>query len=176
MKVCSACFVEKPPSDFWKQKSVKDGLQSRCKACANKMLDKKKSAEASRRSYHNGGKEKSREWHKNNRAKRAEYWQRQYAKNREKYIFQKTMETYVRRGAEGKFTKEDVHAMLINQCGLCAFCGVQLKKYHIDHILPISRGGTSWPHNLQLTCPHCNHSKRNRDAPLTPIPAHPEFI
>jgi 5-methylcytosine-specific restriction endonuclease McrA len=31
--------------------------------------------------------------------------------------------------------------------------------------LRCGKGGTSWPHNLQLTCPRCNHSKYNRDSP-----------
>jgi 5-methylcytosine-specific restriction endonuclease McrA len=33
------------------------------------------------------------------------------------------------------------------------------QSYHIDHMIPLSRGGSNWPSNLQLLCPRCNLSK-----------------
>jgi 5-methylcytosine-specific restriction endonuclease McrA len=35
--------------------------------------------------------------------------------------------------------------------------------YQIDHIVPLSKGGSNWPRNIQLTCRFCNHSKRAHD-------------
>lgn len=31
--------------------------------------------------------------------------------------------------------------------------------YHVDHVVPISLGGSDGPENLVLTCPNCNHRK-----------------
>jgi 5-methylcytosine-specific restriction endonuclease McrA len=36
-------------------------------------------------------------------------------------------------------------------------------NYDIDHIKPLSKGGTNHPKNLQLTCPSCNGSKKDKD-------------
>lgn len=33
-------------------------------------------------------------------------------------------------------------------------------KLEIDHIVPVSRGGTNDPHNLQILCHKCNQLKR----------------
>lgn len=174
MKRCSACGVEKDVSEFSKQLAVKDGLQSRCKICA-KALDHKAQERCLKYQKSEKGKRYFREWDKRNRDKRASYWKKHYEKYREHHIFRGTLGTYIRRGAEGSFSKEDIEALLIGQSGRCAFCLMPMRQYHIDHILPISRGGTSWPYNLQLTCPHCNHSKHNRDAPKS-MPAQPEFL
>lgn len=54
----------------------------------------------------------------------------------------------------------------------CAICSIVVKKFraeikffkgdrlgHIDHIIPIARGGMSIVENLQLLCEHCNQKK-----------------
>lgn len=48
------------------------------------------------------------------------------------------------------------------QRGRCAYCRTRLIESHIDHIEPISRGGSNSRKNLQLTCPACNMAKGAR--------------
>ena len=46
--------------------------------------------------------------------------------------------------------------------GVCQKCGkeVPLWDYHVDHIIPISKGGDEWElTNLELSCPTCNLKK-----------------
>lgn len=45
---------------------------------------------------------------------------------------------------------------------ICAYCGVKDVKFHIDHIIPISRGGRNELANLCVACQPCNHSKYNK--------------
>lgn len=46
----------------------------------------------------------------------------------------------------------------------CAICRVNIRKdYHLDHIMPIARGGKHEPRNLQLLCPTCNVRKSAKD-------------
>lgn len=45
---------------------------------------------------------------------------------------------------------------------VCVYCGCEEGPYHIDHILPSSRGGSDDVSNLALACAPCNISKRNR--------------
>lgn len=66
----------------------------------------------------------------------------------------------------GFFIKEDIDQLFEEQGGVCAapHCETSLQNgYHVDHILAVTRGGTNWPHNLQLLCGPCNCSKRDRD-------------
>lgn len=46
----------------------------------------------------------------------------------------------------------------------CQECGKHLKDDEIefDHIIPISRGGSSEEHNMRLVCYDCNRKKSNR--------------
>ena len=45
----------------------------------------------------------------------------------------------------------------------CQLCGADAtdRKLHIDHIIPISKGGTSKEDNLQILCSYCNQGKGN---------------
>lgn len=65
--------------------------------------------------------------------------------------------------AGGSFTKQDIQRLFSLQKGKCANCHVSLDdSYHIDHRIPVAKGGSSHPHNLELLCPHCNTSKGAR--------------
>lgn len=47
---------------------------------------------------------------------------------------------------------------------VCTYCGVKLSTYTatLDHVIPLSRGGSDDPINLVWCCKKCNHSKGNR--------------
>lgn len=66
--------------------------------------------------------------------------------------------------AVGRYTGAEIKALFKKQGGKCAYCRVVLKKgYHADHIIPISKGGSNWISNIQLTCSDCNHRKWAKD-------------
>lgn len=46
--------------------------------------------------------------------------------------------------------------------GRCAYCEKKSRKWHYDHIVPLSRGGSHALDNLALACPQCNLSKNDR--------------
>lgn len=52
--------------------------------------------------------------------------------------------------------------------GHCASCGAdlsgmyQLSEFHVDHLIPLAKGGCNDPSNLQLLCDKCNLSKGSR--------------
>lgn len=67
-----------------------------------------------------------------------------------------------RRNAPGSFTAADIEDIRKAQGNRCYICGKKLKKYHVDHFIPIALGGTNDPGNLRLACPHCNYSKNKK--------------
>src|SRR5260370_14830740 len=62
------------------------------------------------------------------------------------------------------FTAEDERKLVAKQKGRCAICGRRLgKKYHLDHVVPITSGGSLAKSNLQIAHPACNHRKHAND-------------
>lgn len=64
-------------------------------------------------------------------------------------------------GAEGSYSKGDVRHLLNLQARRCFYCGEFLKEFHVDHFIPLSRGGTNWPDNIVLACGDCNRRKHD---------------
>jgi 5-methylcytosine-specific restriction endonuclease McrA len=64
--------------------------------------------------------------------------------------------------AEGEFTAADIARITEKQRGRCAYCKKK-KKLTVDHIVPLAKGGSNWPSNLQMTCRPCNSRKSARD-------------
>lgn len=68
------------------------------------------------------------------------------------------------RKALGNHTLAEVAAILKAQCGRCIYCFRLLEDdYHVDHIMPLARGGSNDRSNIQVTCEECNHKKYARD-------------
>lgn len=85
---------------------------------------------------------------------------RMYLKFRDDCIARAKDRRGVIKGAEGRFRKSDIELILRLQHEKCAECRCSLKNgYHVDHIMPLSLGGSNWPKNLQCLCPSCNMQK-----------------
>lgn len=63
-----------------------------------------------------------------------------------------------RREAIPRSVVQDVFQRYGQRCAECA----SREKLCIDHIIPLSRGGSNTARNLQLLCERCNLSKGNR--------------
>jgi 5-methylcytosine-specific restriction endonuclease McrA len=163
VKPCGKCKTAKSISEFYVDKSRGDGLAPKCKPCllaANKASEERNKERVRQR----------------NKAK----WQRRYQANREKFIkkaadYQKTPNgrlikraAHLRRrarerNAPGTITAAFLRELYQRQDGKCACCCKELNgDYHIDHIIPLAKGGTNEPHNIQLLTPTCNIKKGAR--------------
>jgi 5-methylcytosine-specific restriction endonuclease McrA len=115
-----------------------------------------------------------REWKAANPGRVKAMWERTYAKHQPKHTArarrwrhknpEATAASRDRRraravGAPGDYTKDDVRHLLKTQGRVCRYCDGQLTKFHVDHFIPLARGGSNGPENLVLACPSCNCSK-----------------
>lgn len=65
--------------------------------------------------------------------------------------------------SDGTVTLDAENDLFVKQGGKCDYCGVVLNgDKHLDHIIPISRGGMHVLNNIHWTCVYCNLSKGNR--------------
>ena len=98
IKKCTKCSVEKPFSEFNKDKNRKDGLYPNCKSCNSLYMrqyrqeNKEKIAEAQRQYYQNN-KEKRAEYRQENKEKIAEA-QRQYKQDNKEKIAERMSQYY----------------------------------------------------------------------------------
>jgi 5-methylcytosine-specific restriction endonuclease McrA len=157
-KTCSKCKQFKLVSEFWKNCSKEDGLQSQCKICMGKATadyiasDKGKKTQ---RKYYTSERGKAcrriREKRFLKTVKGIEYnrrkCRRRYYRDLE-YSRLKNNSKYagVSVGVLGLVQERDV---------ICQMCGSD-EFLQFDHIHPISRGGVGSLENLQLLCRDCN--------------------
>lgn len=104
---------------------------------------------------------KKKEWRERNPGHSDEYRK----KNPELYAEASRRRRARKLGADGYHSKDDIDKILSGQGGLCAapWCRSDISNgYEIDHIMPLSRGGSDWPSNLQCLCRGCNRSKSSK--------------
>lgn len=66
-------------------------------------------------------------------------------------------------GVAGSFSAADIKRQGRYQKWLCAYCGEYCEdNYTIDHVVPLSQGGTNFPENIVLACASCNSEKGDR--------------
>lgn len=100
-------------------------------------------------------------WAQENREKALQIQKKWNERNRHKINAYAANRRCLTRGA-GKHTGDDIKKIYAQQGGLCKTCGAVLGKWHVDHIVPISAGGSNEAYNLQLLCKSCNLRKSNK--------------
>lgn len=134
----------------------------------------KEKSKAYHRQRYIDNREKAREQSKARRAEKKldpQWVEAERARSRERHKRNpEEKRSYVRkrrallRGAEGRHNAKDIHRLLEAQGHKCNYCTTDLGDgYEVDHIQPISRGGSNWPSNLQILCKDCNRRKWCKD-------------
>lgn len=143
----------------------RDTKTRRCCACiriysANRSQETKKW-------YHDNKEQhlaKCTSWAKRNRDRRRQICLKWQAENLDYHRANQQARRARKINAPGIYSAEDILAIGDNQKWRCVSCKKSIKKkYHVDHIQPLIKGGTNYPYNLQLLCPFCNISKGGKD-------------
>lgn len=115
-----------------------------------------------------GERQKSLTWRRNNLERARASARKWVADNPEQVAILARTRRARKKKNGGTHTIEDLRAIFGAQNGKCAYCRVRLtdQNKHVDHIVPLARGGGNDRTNLQFLCSACNQSKSHKD-PLT---------
>ena len=134
---CAICHKIKQINCFFKSSRKKHGYDTRCKEC-DKSRNKNLSGEAIKR----------------RREKQREYKHKAYVKqnDRNRRRARKHKLQAIQRNEYLKWVGE--------QEKVCYWCGNRCgSKYHVDHYIPLAKGGRHELNNLVISCPKCNMEK-----------------
>lgn len=186
MKRCTCCEQEKPTSEFGKCSKLPDGLNIYCRDCNRaksqewRAANRERNNESQRNRYH-ADTEKSRTYKREearrNREQRKAYAVKRRAenydrvleierasrtRNKEKNRPAKNARQQIRnrkvQGATHIIAAKDLRRLYSQPC---AECGT-MQNLSIDHIIPLSRGGSHSVGNMMTLCRSCNASKNAR--------------
>lgn len=108
--------------------------------------------------------EKYRNWEKARREREGDRMRaadrERFVRDRDKRILNVKACSYRRRTAKGRASGPQIAARVAYYGGRCYMCGGPYE--HIDHVIPLARGGTNWPANLRPACAKCNLRKGDR--------------
>lgn len=172
-KTCSQCGVEKPLTDFYKQKQCLYGVHSFCKEClkagmrARRAANLERERQRDRERYANNPernaavKARAKAHYDANREHHLQNRRDYYEQNREKWEHWRAKRIALLRGVEHQpYTRREIYE---RDNGICRICGEPLPYasggFALDHIVPIALGGPDTPANIQLTCQPCNREK-----------------
>ena len=121
------------------------------------------------RKYREENKDQYRVYFENWKAENSERYKEAYTLWRKKH--EELVRAYKRnykarkKHAEGTHNGRDIERLYVKQGGKCFYCGTKLNDvFHVDHKVPLSRGGSNFPNNLALACPTCNLQKNDKTA------------
>lgn len=191
LKVCPMCKQEKPFSEFHKNKAHSNDVDPYCKQCSSERkaqhrIENPEPYKIRALTYYWGNRDELRE------KAHAKYTlnplpflirgRKAYEKNKPKiqashrvyYLTHKpehNARINKRRSlmiqAEGTHTADELKELYEPQDARCGYCGMPLfgdvhRDTHIDHMIPLSRGGTNWIENMLYACEPCNLSKNTK--------------
>ncbi len=153
--VCSTCGEEKPPEAF-RIRTVAGYryLRSQCKACEQPAV------RAAIAQWVEKNRSRVNAWRRNWAAetgKPAEHYRKWRTAHRAEY---NAMKRVRRRRAHGSLTLVQWVGVVAAYAGRCAYCAAPWE--HLDHVVPISRGGRHELGNVVPACAACNLRKNKR--------------
>lgn len=153
MKICTVCNVAKPLSLFSPDRRLSSGVQSRCKSCYAIIMRERRAAdptlhrETVKRStlkHYQAKLVRNQKYRKNNPNKVAAWKKTDRTRNKARVLADNANRRSLTRGK----ISSDIVAVY---CLRDFYCNMSLgEQFHVDHIVPLSRGGAHCADNLQV--------------------------
>ena len=138
-KRCRICQMTKSLDNYSYSKTNRDRLKHECKECRKIESAKWRSTNLEK------AREASRNWNRNNKDKK-----NALTRARKALLYK----------AVGNSSIDQIEARMAYYGFLCAYCRGPFEQ--VDHVIPVSRGGSNWASNLVPSCAACNQQKNNR--------------
>lgn len=101
------------------------------------------------------------QWQKENAKKHGAYTSKYQKNHRKQYSAYYNARMSAKTKAGGAYTSAQWIALCDKYCNRCLCCGKK-RKLTADHVVPVSKGGSSNISNIQPLCGPCNSSKGTR--------------
>lgn len=168
-RICTQCDIEKEENEFYLISSGGLKRRSKCKLCVNAYSVARRRTHPPRldpikaRARRKRWEEARPEWRKEylrSYNQRPEVKERRNKRLREsgKGLEQVHKRIALRKTAEGSWTAEEWKTLCDQYGNKCLRCGKN--EVTIDHVVPLSLGGSNSIDNLQPLCQSCNCSKQ----------------
>jgi 5-methylcytosine-specific restriction endonuclease McrA len=156
MQKCNRCKVEKPVSEFHRNRKRENGRCPECKVCANTRATKRYEREGEKL------RKQMADQRKRDYEYRLEIERRSRAKNKEKHRPGKNARQSIRNRKLSnnpfEIINKDLKRVYRSECWRCG----TKENLSMDHIVPITRGGNHAVGNIMTLCRSCNSSKGNK--------------
>ena len=180
-KRCVRCGVTTSLDDFTVARQNKDGRSSWCRACFSEYNKARYTPRERKRPTPEEIQENARirglRWYHRHADELSA--QRQQRSDEEKALERERKRRYYddnkeiwRQSSRRRHARkrsafiDDVHPLVVleRDDGMCGICGgdVDPADFHVDHIVPVSRGGEHAYYNVQASHPLCNRRKYTR--------------
>jgi len=145
MKTCTGCYLSKADHEFDRDATKPDGRHTRCKECRSEYNARRYEDPIFAEACKLASKEQA--WWK-------KYPDRARIKARRNVMIRKARKL-------GQFVeKVDPQVVYERHGGMCGICFKPIVgDFHVDHIIPLSKGGPHCYANTQLAHPLCNQVK-----------------
>lgn len=152
-KLCTKCKKVKSLGAFARDAASADGLRYQCKKCYNEYQMTEVVKERHRKQYLDNKQfflDKAKKWANENSVRRREISRFAERKRRSSKI------------GNGFHTQEEWQQLCDIYGNICLCCGSFEKLLTVDHIIPLSKGGTDYIDNIQPLCMNCNAKKHTK--------------
>lgn len=151
LKVCGDCKEGKDTFEYYKDRTKVDGLARRCKSCHGKR----------NAAYRKKNPQYGKVWREKNKTKKSLDNAKYRSENSLYFLnYHHNYRADKLSLNHGCVTEEGLKRLIEAKNNSCEYCGKPFE--HLDHTIPLSKGGLHCLDNLTISCARCNISKGNK--------------